>query len=335
MMTGFWIGLAARLWQGWLARICLLVLAAYGLILLAGWLGWPGARWNEEVGVSYARPALLAGADVRIETALPAQVLARDSRAQALDPLAPRMAEVAQLARQYQKDEIAPSATLALGGDKWGRDIVLKTLRASQVSITIGLLAASIAVLIGVALGAVGGFFGGKISDGLEWFYNVFTAMPYILLVLAFAAVLGRGVNTIIIVLALTGWTGTYRLIRAEYIKQRSLEYVQAAEAIGVSRRRQMFAHILPNVGHLALVQLSMLVVEFIKSEVVLSFLGFGVPVDSVSWGIMIAEVQQELVLGKWWQLAACVGSMSLFVVAFSLLTDCLRDALDPKGGRA
>ena len=103
----------------------------------------------------------------------------------------------------------------------------------------------------------------------LEWLYNVFTSVPYILLVLAFAAVLGKGVATVILVLALTGWTGTYRLIRSEYIKQRGLEYVKAAEAIGASAARRMFVHILPNVSHQILVQLSQLVVEFIKAEVV------------------------------------------------------------------
>jgi peptide/nickel transport system permease protein len=92
-----------------------------------------------------------------------------------------------------------------------------------------------------------------------------------------------------------------------------------------------MFFHILPNVSHVALVQLSLHVVSFIKAEVILSFLGLGVPVDAVSWGTMLAEAQTELVLGKWWQLATATAFMAVFVTAFSLLTDALRDALDPK----
>jgi peptide/nickel transport system permease protein len=143
--------------------------------------------------------------------------------------------------------------------------------------------------------------------------------------------VFGRGIDTVILILGLAGWTGIYRLVRAEYIKHRHREYVRAAEAIGASHLSRMFVHILPNVSHVILVQLSLHVVYFIKAEVILSFLGLGVPVDQVSWGTMLAEANVELVLGKWWQLAAATAFMATFVTAFSLLTDALRDALDPK----
>jgi peptide/nickel transport system permease protein len=93
----------------------------------------------------------------------------------------------------------------------------------------------------------------------------------------------------------------------------------------------RMFGHILPNVSHVVLVQLSLHVVSFIKAEVILSFLGLGVPIDMVSWGTMLGEAQSELVLGKWWQLAAATAFMATFVTAFALLTDALRDAMDPK----
>ena len=102
-----------------------------------------------------------------------------------------------------------------------------------------------------------------------------------------------------------------FRLIRAEYLKHKGREYVQAADAIGASNARRMFKHIFPNVSHVVLVQLSILVVAFIKSEVILSFLGFGVPVDVVSWGSMLNEAQNELLLGKWWQLVAAGGTMA------------------------
>ena len=141
----------------------------------------------------------------------------------------------------------------------------------------------------------------------------------------------GKGIVSIIVILSLTGWTGIYRLMRAEYIKHSNREYVKAAQAIGASHGSRMFVHILPNVSHVALVQLSAHAVGFIKAEVILSFLGFGVPVDMVSWGTMLAEAQNELVIGKWWQLVAAGASMAVLVTAFSLLTDALRDALDPK----
>ena len=169
-------------------------------------------------------------------------------------------------------------------------------------------------------------------TTSFNWFYSVFSSIPYLLLILAVAAVLQqKGTLTIILILGLTGWTGTFRLIRGEYLKHKAREYVQAADAIGASNARRMFVHIFPNVSHVVLVQLSIYTVGFIKAEVILSFLGFGVPVDVVSWGSMLNEAQNELILGKWWQLAAAGTAMAILVTAFSLFTDALRDALDPK----
>jgi peptide/nickel transport system permease protein len=108
-------------------------------------------------------------------------------------------------------------------------------------------------------------------------------------------------------------------------------EYVKAADAIGATNVSRMFIHILPNVSHVVLVQLSLHVVLFIKSEVILSFLGFGVGVETVSWGSMLNEAQNEVLIGKWWQLAAATSAMAVLVTAFSLFTDALRDALDPR----
>jgi peptide/nickel transport system permease protein len=223
-------------------------------------------------------------------------------------------------------------ATLPFGADKWGRDVIAKTIKGSETSIFVGLAAALVATLIGTFLGALAGYYGGWVDDALNWFYNVFSSIPYLLLILAVAAVLQqKGTMTIVLILGLTGWTGAFRLIRAEYLKHKGREYVQAADAIGASNTRRMFRHIFPNVSHVVLVQMSILVVAFIKSEVILSFLGFGVPVDVVSWGSMLNEAQNELILGKWWQLAAAGGTMAVLVTAFSLFTDALRDALDPK----
>jgi peptide/nickel transport system permease protein len=152
------------------------------------------------------------------------------------------------------------------------------------------------------------------------------------LLVLAIAAVVDqKGMLTVILILGLTGWTGIFRLIRAEYIKHKVREYVLAADAVGAGHYRRMYVHILPNVSHVILVQLSLHVVLFIKSEVILTFLGFGVGVETVSWGSMLAEAGSELLLGKWWQITAATIAMALLVTAFSLFTDALRDALDPR----
>ena len=138
--------------------------------------------------------------------------------------------------------------TLPFGGDRLGRDVLQKAVKGTEISVFVGVMAALVATTIGVLLGAFGGFFGGKVGDGLEWVYNVFESIPNILLIFAFAAVVGRGVESVVIILALTGWTGMYRQVRAEFIKHSSREYVRSAEAIGASRMSRMFRHILPNV---------------------------------------------------------------------------------------
>lgn len=246
------------------------------------------------------------------------------------DPLEKEMAEI--LATSESAAEKERVSTLTFGADKWGHDVLLKVIKGSETSIFVGLAAALVATLIGTLTGAFAGYYGGWIDDLFNWFYSIFTAIPYLLLILAIAAVLNqKGVTTIVLILGLTGWTGIFRLVRAEYLKHRTREYVQAADAIGASNMRRMFVHIFPNISHVSLVQLSVHAVGFIKSEVILSFLGFGVPVDKVSWGSMLGEAQNELILGYWWQLAAATIAMAILVTAFSMFTDALRDALDPK----
>ena len=204
-------------------------------------------------------------------------------------------------------------------------------MKATQTSVFVGLMAALVATAIGTLLGALAGFFGGVVNDFLEWVYSVFTAIPDILLILSFAVIFGRGIGSVALILALVGWTGVYRQVRAEFIKHATREYVRSAEAIGASALSRMFRHILPNVSHVILVRMSLLVVGFIKYEVILSYLGLGVGVDDVSWGTMLSEAQSELILGYWWQLVAATAFMAVFVTAFSLMTDALRDALDPR----
>jgi peptide/nickel transport system permease protein len=260
-----------------------------------------------------------------------------DSGIKVVDPLADVLAELRkQLGRTGDGTGNAAEEKrvehLPFGADKWGRDVLSKVIQGSETSILVGFAAAIVATLLGTVLGAFAGYYGGKTDDALNWFYSIFSSIPYILLVLAIAAVLKqKGVVTVVLILGLTGWTSIFRLVRAEYLKHKSRDYVRAANAIGASNMRRMFVHIFPNISHVVLVQLSLHVVLFIKSEVILSFLGFGVPVDTVSWGSMLNESQNELILGYWWQLAAATAFMAVLVTAFSLFTDALRDALDPK----
>jgi len=308
----------------------LVVVALFIVLIALSGLGLVAKNWQAEVGVANAPPTLLGPAPPQsggvIESPKGPNV-----DLSAVDPLAPRYKEWEEKAKQFQTAETVKAETLPFGGDRLGRDVLQKAIKGTEISVFVGVAAAVVATLIGVLMGAFGGFFGGKVGDLLEWVYNVFESIPNILLIFAFAAVVGRGVESVVIILALTGWTGMYRQVRAEFIKHASRDYVRSAEAIGASSMSRMFKHILPNVSHVVLVRMGLLTVGFIKAEVILSYLGLGVRVDQVSWGTMLAEAQAELILGHWWQLAAATLFMAVFVTAFSLMADALRDALDPK----
>ena len=306
------------------------IVAAFLLLILASWMGLVAKGWQTEVGVANAPPTFLGP---RPPEAIGAIEVPKGPNVDLspVDPLAPRYKEWDEAAQKYRTTETAKAETLPLGADRLGRDVLSKAIKGTEISVFVGVMAAVVATLIGTLMGAVSGFFGGKVGDALEWLYNVFEAIPSILLIFAFAAVLGRGIGTVVIILGLTGWTGLYRQVRAEFMKHRGREYVRSAEAIGASVGSRMFRHILPNISHVVLVRMSLLVVGFIKAEVILSYLGLGVPVDQVSWGTMLAEAQSELILGYWWQLVTATVMMAVFVTAFSLMADALRDALDPK----
>lgn len=322
---GLWTLAWRRLRVDRVAMVALAIVAAFLVLLALSSSGLVAADWEREVGVNYAPPTF-AGADA---AAAAVSAAVKPVPPNPFDPLALDIAALGQSGKVVAPE--ARRATLPFGADKWGHDIIKKTIKGGQTSIVVGLGAALLAVFLGTLFGAFAGFYGGFVDDLFNWFYSIFTSIPSILMILTVAAVLQqKGVTTIVLILGLTGWTGPFRLIRAEYIKHKGREYVLAAHAIGASNWRKMFSHIFPNVSHVALVQLSILVVGFIKAEVILSFLGFGVPVGTVSWGSMLNEAQNELILGKWWQLAAAATAMALLVTAFSLLTDALRDALDP-----
>ncbi|MFY7942517.1 MAG: ABC transporter permease subunit, partial [Burkholderiaceae bacterium] len=234
---------------GMLALVWVLL---FVVMVTASSSGWLAKQWQREVAEPSAPPSLFAGnragaatsavSSTANSTPLPERIDLR-----AIDPLAPYYAEWAAKAATYPKVEVVRAATLPFGADRLGRDVLSKAVKGAEVSITVGLLAALLATALGTLFGALGGFLGGKVGDVLEWLYNVFTAIPGILLVFMFAAVFNRsdsifprGVVTLTMILGLTSWTGVYRLVRAEFIKHAGLDYVRAAQALGASKTRRM-----------------------------------------------------------------------------------------------
>ncbi len=329
--VGVWRAAWARYRADRVGMVSLAIVLAFLLLIALAALGWVAKDWQAEVGVPNAPPTLQGPAPFAEKAVIP-QPKGPNVDLSAVDPLAPRYQEWETRAKAFKTTETERADTLPFGGDRLGRDVLAKAVKGTEISVFVGVLAAVLATLIGTLLGAMAGFFGGKVGDFLEWLYNVIEAVPNILLIFALAAALNqRGVTNIVLILGLTGWAGMYRQVRAEFMKHSSREYVRSAEAIGASVWSRIFKHILPNISHVVLVRMALLVVAFIKAEVILSYLGLGVAVDQVSWGTMLAEAQGELILGHWWQLAAATLFMCVFVTAFSLMADAARDALDPK----
>lgn len=236
----------------------------------------------------------------------------------------------ADWAKEVGPSYAEPSSEFLLGTDIFGRDVITKVIHGTQVAMSVGLISSLIAIPIGVTLGALAGYFGGWIDEVVVWFYTTFSSIPNIMLLMSIAFILGRGITTVYIALGITSWVGLCRLIRGEVMKHKNREYVQAAGAIGASHPRKLFKHILPNVTHIVIINTSLQFQVAIKSEVILSYLGLGVS-GQPSWGTMIDDAKLELARGVWWQLAGATFAMFLVVLAFNILGDALRDALDPK----
>ena len=236
----------------------------------------------------------------------------------------------ADWAQEVGPSYAAPSAEYWLGTDIFGRSVLTKVIHGTQIAMSVGLISSFIAIPIGVVLGALAGYFGGWVDEVIVWFYTTFSSIPGIMLLMSIAFVLGKGITTVYIALGLTSWVGLCRLIRGEVMKHKDREYVQAAGALGAGHGRKLFKHILPNVTHIIIIFTSLQFQIAIKSEVILSYLGLGVS-GQPSWGTMIDDAKMELARGVYWQLLGATIAMFFVVLAFNILGDALRDALDPK----
>jgi len=226
-----------------------------------------------------------------------------------------------------------------LGTDRQGRSILLRTLFSAKIAIQVGFVVGLTAVFFGSILGAAAAFFGGWVDHIVTWLYSTFSSIPQLVLlaVLSFMflsdALSGfRGLPSLYFAFAMTYWIGPCRVIRGEAMKIKELEYVQAATAIGFGRFYILMKHILPNTTHLMFINFSLLFIGAIKGEVILTFLGLGLPLGSgASWGIMISQASHEVVSGFFWQIGAATFFMFVLVLAFNIVSDALQDAFDPK----
>ena len=225
---------------------------------------------------------------------------------------------------------MAPCAGHWLGTDGLGRDVGLRLAQGARIAFQVGVVSSLIAIPLGVLLGALGGWYGRWLDEAVVWLSTTFAAIPGLLFVLAIAMVVGKGLLGVFLAIGLTTWVGICRLIRAEVMRHKQLGYVQAARALGYSGPRILFLHILPNVAHVALVSFTLRFPAAIGTEVFLSFLGIGAQGEP-SWGTMLSSARLRLWEGVWWELAAVTVSIFAVVLAFNLLGDILRDALDPR----
>ena len=222
-----------------------------------------------------------------------------------------------------------PSWTHPMGTDNLGRDVALRLVQGSRIAFHVGIMTSLIAIPLGVLLGLLGGYFGGRTDSFVVWLCATVASMPGLLFILAISMVVGQGLLGIYLGIGLTTWVGVCRTIRAEVMKHKDRAYVQAARVLGYSHARIMFRHLLPNVAHIILIQFSVRFPGAVSTEVFISFLGIGVQGEP-SWGVMINNARLRLWQGVWWEMTFVTLAIFVLVLVFNHLADELRDILDP-----
>ncbi|KEZ53461.1 oligopeptide ABC transporter permease [Metabacillus indicus] len=247
--------------------------------------------------------------------------------------LAPVIAPYAYETQDLTKRLVPPGgAENLLGTDRFGRDLLTRLLYGAQVSLLVGFASVLGSITIGTVVGAVAGYFGGIIDAILMRFVDIVLSIPQIFLLITLVTIFKPGVDKLIIIFAVLGWTTTARLVRGEFLSLRTREFVLASKTIGTKSFKIIFSHILPNAIGPIIVSATLSVGGVILAESTLSYLGLGIQPPTASWGNMLQDAQNFTILLKspWYPLLP--GSLILLtVLAFNFVGDGLRDALDPK----
>lgn len=222
----------------------------------------------------------------------------------------------------------APDLSGLLGYDDLGRNIFFRVLAGAQVSLMVAFVVTGVTLVSGTALGLLSGYYGGWVDHLLMQVTNVFLAFPGILLAIAFAAVLGPGLNNLVLALSITGWVGYARLTRAQALALRERQHVQAAISLGASTPRIMVTHMLPLLAAPLVVEATYSIAGLVIAEASLSFLGLGIQAPNASWGSMLRDGVRYMLIAPHYVLAVGISLMSL-VLAINVLGDRLRDHWD------
>ncbi|HEX3372660.1 MAG TPA: ABC transporter permease [Edaphobacter sp.] len=226
---------------------------------------------------------------------------------------------------------MGPSAAHPFGTDELGRDILSRTLFGARISLIVAVSVVALSLAVGLVAGALAGFYGGWTDTVVNVYVtNAFMALPGILLAIAFVAFMGPGLGNVILALAISGWVGYARLVRAQVMAVKEKEFVEAARALGASDLRVMGRHILPNILQPLIVQAAVGMAGAVLAEATLSFLGLGVPPPAASWGSMLNDARSHLFDSPHLVFFPAMAVM-LCVLSFNFIGDALRDWMDPR----
>jgi len=226
-----------------------------------------------------------------------------------------------------------PTGLHWMGLDELGRDIFARVLAGARISLLVGLVVVGVSSTIGILLGSIAGYFGGRVDEAISRVMDILLAFPGLLLAIAMVAVLGPSLTNVILALSLIGWVGYARLVRGQVLRAREFEYVQAARALGATTRRILARHIVPTALPAVTVQATLGMGGAILAEASLSFLGLGVQPPTPSWGTMLSYGKAHLLEAP--HLTIFPGlAIAVLVLGFNFLGDGLRDALDPAANR-